>query len=90
MNDNLHAALRTALWTFLALFSVTVLAWLQQVAEWSSKSGHAALPGLSVLGYGLVSAFVAAIAGLINFVVAFGQSRGWLPGTAARFAKRAR
>lgn len=85
LTDPLKAALSTALWTFIALFSITTLGWLSSVAEWASKSGHTQFPGLSVLGYGVVSAIVAAASGLVAFIVRFAQSKNVLPGTPPAF-----
>lgn len=79
--DKLKAALRTALWSFIALFAMSSLGWLQQVAEWASSSGKTPMPGLSVLGYAAVSAVVAAGIGLVNFAGVWAQGQGILPGS---------
>jgi hypothetical protein len=80
--DAFKAALWTMLWTFLALFLTSALGWLQDVYEWSSTSGAEPLPGISTLGYAAVTAGVAALSGLIAFVVRYAQSKNLLPGSA--------
>jgi hypothetical protein len=74
--DAVKAALYTALWTFIGLFAVSLLGLVQQVAQWASSSGHTPLPGLSVVGYAVVSAFTAAASGLVAFVVRYAQTKG--------------
>lgn len=75
MPNSLRAALATALFTFFAAFGAGLLGWLAAVAEWAATSGTADFPDLSVLGYLAVSAFVAAAAGLTNWVVRYAQER---------------
>lgn len=67
--DAVKAGAWTALWTFLGMFGLTVLGWLQGAASWASTNGHTPLPGLSVIGYGFVSAVVAAVAGFVSLAV---------------------
>lgn len=71
----------TSLFTFVALFGVTLLGWLQDVTVWASDSGVAEFPTLSVLGYGVIAAAAAAATGFVNFVVRFAQAKGVLPGS---------
>lgn len=85
MNDSLKSAFSTALWTFLASVLVLATGWLASLAQWASTSGHSQLPGLSTIGYALVGAFVAAVAGLFSFVVRYLQSRGVFPGEPPKF-----
>ena len=81
LTNSIRAALWTALFSFIGLFSVTLLGWLQDVVVWASDSGVAEFPTLSVLGYGLVAAAASAAIGLVNFVVRFGQAKCFLPGS---------
>lgn len=74
--DAFKAALWTALFSFLALFGVSLIGWTGDVVEWANNEGATAFPSLSVLGYAAVSAFGAAMTGLLNFVVRFAQSKG--------------
>lgn len=83
--DALKSALFSALWSFAATVLVLSLGWLASVAQWASTSGHSPLPGLSVIGYAVVGAFISAFAGLISFVVRFLQGKGILPGTPPKF-----
>lgn len=80
LSNAFRASAFTALWTFIGMFAVTAIGWLQDVAQWASTSGHTPLPGLSVIGYGAVSAFVAAVSGLVTFIIRGAQAQGALPG----------
>lgn len=85
LTDPIKSALATALWSFLGSFGLLAAGWVQQVAKWSSTSGHSPLPGLSVIGYALIGAIVSALSGLIAFGVRFAQSKNVLPGNAPAF-----
>lgn len=85
MKDATNAALRTALWVFIGLFTITAAGWLQDVVEWASSSGQSPLPGLSVLGYGAVAAAAAAAVGVVNFVAVLAQQNGYLPGAPPKY-----
>lgn len=78
--DALKAAGWSAVWTFIALFGVSTLGWLSDVAQWASSQGTEPLPALSVLGYAVVSAAVAAVSGVITAAVRLAQAKGVLPG----------
>jgi hypothetical protein len=80
--DSIRAAAWTALWTFVATFSLAALDWLQAVAEWASDAPDAAaFPSVAVLGKALVSATVAAVAFALNAAYRLAQARGvGLPG----------
>lgn len=78
--NSAKAGLWTALFSFITLFAVTLLGWLQDVVLWASDSGVAEFPDLSVLGYGFVSAAAAAAIGLVNFGLRFVQGSSSLPG----------
>ena len=80
LTNSLKAGAWTALFSFVTLFSVTLLGWLQDVVVWASDSGVAEFPTLSVLGYGAVSAVAAAMIGLVNFGLRFIQGSTNLPG----------
>lgn len=74
--DALKSALWTVLFSFIALFGVSLIGWIGDVTEWASSSGQAAFPSLSVLGYAAVAAFASASIGLVNFAVRFAQAKG--------------
>lgn len=74
--DAFKAALWTALFSFVTLFGVTAVGWLQDVVVWASESGASEFPSLSVLGYGAVSALTSVAIGFVNFVVRFAQAKG--------------
>lgn len=80
LSDSIKSAAYTALWTFLGAVAVLSTGWLADLAEWASSSGKAPLPGLSTIGYAVVSAFFAAAGGVVAFVVRFAQSKNALPG----------
>lgn len=79
MSNALKAALWTALFTFLAVFGIATIGFLQDVASWASGDALT-FPDVSVLGKAAVSAFAAAATGLVNWVVRLAQSKGALPG----------
>lgn len=83
--DALKSALYTALWTFLGSVAILATGWLADVAKWASSSGHAPLPGLSVIGYAVLSALLAAAGGVVAFAVRFAQSKNVLPGQPPTF-----
>lgn len=80
--NSIKAGAWTTLFSFLTLFAVTLLGWLQDVVEWAAASGASGqFPDLSPLGYGAVSAAAAAAIGLVNFAVRFIQGHTSLPGS---------
>lgn len=62
------AALLVALLTFGAQLIVLATGWLADLAKWSSSSGHAPLPGLSVIGYAVLAAATSAASGFLTFL----------------------
>lgn len=90
MNTDFTNAAKAAGWTslfsFIGLFSVTLLGWLQDVVVWASDSGVAQFPTLSVLGYGIVAAAASAAIGLVNFVFRYAQARNVLPGSGPSYS----
>lgn len=80
VRDALRAARNSALWAFIGTFAVTASGWLADVAQWASTSGAEPFPGLSVLGYGVVSAATAAATFVVAALVRVSQAEGWVPG----------
>jgi len=80
MVNELKAAGWTFLFSFVALFGMSLVGFIQEVADWASSSGAEPLPGLSSVGYAAVAAVASAGIGLVNFVVRLAQSKGVLPG----------
>lgn len=78
--DAIRAARNAALWAFLGTFGMTALGWLGDVAEWASSSGATQFPGLSVLGFGVVSAATSAATFAVAAGVRLAQAAGWVPG----------
>lgn len=78
--DALKAAGWSAVWTFTALFGLSALGWLSDLAQWASSQGTEPLPTLSVIGYAAVSAAVAAASAVLTAVVRLAQAKGVLPG----------
>lgn len=66
--DAFIRAARTALWSFIGLFGMSLVGFLQQVIEWANAGGEVAFPSVSVLGFAAISAAVSAIIGLVSFV----------------------
>jgi hypothetical protein len=71
----IRAGATTAGFSFVVLFGATVIGWSQDVTQWASDSGASPFPGLSVLGYGAVSAAASAAIGAINGFVRWAQGR---------------
>lgn len=81
MSNPARAALWTALFTFAGLFGMSLLGWLQEVWAWANDStGVVLFPDPSVLMKAAVAAVVAALIGLVNFVVRWAQEKGFVPG----------
>lgn len=78
MNDATKNAIKagafTALWTFLALFGLSFVGWLNDVIEWASADGATVVfPDPSVLVKAGVAAVAAAASGLVGLVVRLAQ-----------------
>lgn len=78
------AALNTTWQTFFAVFGLSLLGWIADVAEWAGSTATE-FPSISPLGKAAVSAACAALSGLITWVVRTLQtmratSRGVLAG----------
>jgi len=69
-----RAGAATAGFVFVTVFGASLLGWSTEVASWASSSGAEPFPGTSVLGYGAVSAVVAAASGAVNAVVRWAQA----------------
>lgn len=67
MSDPIRRALRTALQTFVAAFSISLLGFINDVQAWASDKG--AFPAVDTLGKALMASLVAAVAGLVSFGV---------------------
>lgn len=80
MSDSVKAALWTALFTFVALFGISLLGWVQEVAAWAGSATAGDFPSVTPLGKAAVAAVAAAATGLINWIVRFAQAKGALPG----------
>lgn len=87
MSNSLKAALYTALWTFLGVFSVSLFGWLGDVATWAGTDG-ATFPAVTPLGKAAVAAFAAAASGAIGWVVRVAQSHQLLPGSAPSYPSK--
>lgn len=70
-NDIKSAAirgLRTALFTFIALFIPSLFGFFQAVTDWAASGGTANFPETSTLVLAAVSAATAALSGLVGFL----------------------
>lgn len=74
LKNAIKAGAWTALFTFIGLFFLSAIGWVQDVAEWASSNGAVEFPDLSVLGYAAVSAMCAGVIGLFNVIVRAVQS----------------
>lgn len=80
MTNELKAGAVTAAFTFIGAFALGALGWVAEVAAWASSEGASDFPGYSALGYAVAAALVAAVTGLLNFLVRWAQGKGWVPG----------
>jgi len=85
MSNPIKAGLVTSAFVFVGTFLLLALGWIADVGAWASSQGASAFPDWSVLGYGLVSALVAAVTGFINWAVRALQDAGALPGSAPQY-----
>lgn len=70
------AAAWTALFTFISLFGLSLLDWLNDVWAWAQDKENVVLfPDPTVLAKAGVSAVMAAVTGLVNFAVRWAQSK---------------
>lgn len=75
MPDEIKAGLRTALFSFLTLFSISAIQWLNAVQTWVSEGGKDAFPGVSTLGTAVLAGIVGALIGLVTTMVNYLQGR---------------
>lgn len=78
--DAVKAGAYTALWTFIALFGLALLGWLQDWATALTDSDAIVVADPSVLAKAAVSAALAAATGLVGTVVRLVQANTGLPG----------
>lgn len=83
MSDALKAALWTALFTFIAVFGISLAGWIADVAAWASANDTTAgaFPSVTPLGKAAVAAIAAAGSGLVNWIIRAAQSKNVLPGS---------
>lgn len=62
------AAVSTAVISFVSLFAMSLLGFLGDVTDWANGSGGD-FPSVAPLGKALISAVVASVIGLINWVI---------------------
>jgi len=79
MQDSTKNAIKagafTALWTFIALFGLSVVGWLNDVIGWASDpDALVVFPDPSVLVKAAASASAAAVSGLVGTVVRLAQA----------------
>lgn len=82
IRNSIKAGAYTALFTFIAMFGLSLIGWLQDIAEWASSSGTDEFPSFTTLGYASISAITAAVIGLFNTVVRLAQAalgKGTIP-----------
>lgn len=86
MSDKLYSALKTFVVSFVALFVPSLLGFLHNAQEWASMTGDEAnFPSLEPLGKAVVSAIIAGVVAVVNYLTNLGQERGVLPGRAAKY-----
>lgn len=70
IRNAIKAGLWTALFSFITLFGLALVGWLQDVMAWASEEGAgASFPDFTTLGYAAASAATSAVIGLVNGVV---------------------
>lgn len=89
LSNPVKAALSGAAWTFIGSVLLLSFGWLSSLASWASSSGKSPLPGLSVIGYAVISAAVSAATGLVTFLVRFAQQQNVIPGEPPAFGQTA-
>jgi hypothetical protein len=69
-----RSAWRTFVQTFVGLFSISMIGWLNDVTEWAGGEGLS-FPGVDTLGKAAVSALSAAVVAVIAFVHNAGENK---------------
>lgn len=64
-----RSGLTVTVFSFLGLFSASLVGWIGQVGEWASAQGAKPFPSTSVLGYAFVAALTSIGPGLIALLV---------------------
>lgn len=82
-SDKAYAAKKTAIITFITLFSVQLFGFLNDLSQWVGTDDS--FPSASPLAKAFISAVTAALAGLVNFFVNAGQEAGIVPGKAPSY-----
>lgn len=85
--DSLKAALWTALFTFIGTVAIAFIPFLQAVGDWLNGDDPTLIDDWSTFSRVLVSAFIAAISGLINWAVRFAQEKNVLPGEGPHYGE---
>lgn len=80
MSNSFKAALWTALFAFVATAGLALTTLLGAVSEYVAGNDTALADGWSVFAKVIMSAFIAGVSGLVNWVVRAAQARGVLPG----------
>lgn len=80
MTNSFKAALWTAIFTFIATAGTALVGLLGSVTEWIN-GGDPIAADVSNFGKVVASAFVAGVAGLVNWAVRAAQAKGVLPGS---------
>lgn len=72
--DAIKAGLYTALWTFIALFGLSLVGWLGDVTEWATGDGATVVfPDPAVLVKAAAAAVAAAASGFVGAIIRLGQ-----------------
>lgn len=72
----IRSGLRVTVYTFVAMFSLSLLGFLVDVQGWATSASAADFPSVAPLGKALVAALTSSLSGLISYVY------NKLPGTA--------
>ena len=65
-HPNFRSAIRVSVYAFLGVFVPALLGWLGDVNDWVGSEG-AAFPSVSIVAKAAISAFTAALSGLIAY-----------------------
>ena len=85
MTDSLKAALWTSLFTFAGTVLIAFVPFLTAVGDWLNGDDPSLVDDWSVFSRVIVSAFVAAVTGIINWGIRFAQAKGKLPGAGPEY-----
>ena len=86
LSDEWRAALATAAWTFVGVFSLALTNFFGDVVSWAQSSEPLDFPDVSLLGKSFVAAAASAAAGVGNFIYRKAQAVGVIKGSGPKYS----